>query len=550
MIVEQPVIDQLVVEYATAADVFRLDLSPLDGPDLLAADDVDAFTWTPILAHARSVEITRGIVRDGITLRTEAGRAILELVNDLDPTTNPEVRPNVPLRIRHAAGGLLFTGLLEDVSLEYDKKGNTYTQIVAVDAVRDVANTPRYGAVNPGAEHEHIVERFRRLLTSSPVPWHVAPGLAGPVRETLDYRTFDTVADVDELLDAVDYPGRWEIFGSDVFGLPPHAQTAQTNAFARLDGLTPGRRYTVVAPMLGFGHSSTGATGESDGLHLHVNPSDTPAGDEIATARIDDGPGGPHRLEVAFTAPSASVYVLAYCDYPDYEDIGLFRRPVYLTGFQLVEHTPTYAPNIVHESDLASHLDIAATTGRTAWYVDTAGVLQVAPARPTAPPVPVAHFADDATGTHGYVGAAAGFDTADLVSSVELANHARTFDADAGQWIADDRNLGPWVDHTAAATYGQRRATLETTIVDVDEPAAIGPAELAAATLAAHNTVRLSVRSLRWNAAEDYTLTPDLEVWSVVDVTHRGATRPMRILGISHEITPTRWLTTLTLKEA
>ena len=125
-----------------------------------------------------------------------------------------------------------------------------------------------------------------------------------------------------------------------------------------------------------------------------------------------------------------------------------------------------------------------------------------------------------------------------------------TDDPEAGEWYADDRNLGPWVDHTAAATYGQRRATLETTIVDVDEPAAIGPAELAAATLAAHNTVRLSVRSLRWNAAEDYALTPDLEVWSVVDVTHRGVTRRMRILNVTHDVTPTRWIATLTLKEA
>ena len=548
MIVEHPVIEHLVVEYATASDVFRLDLSPLGGTDLLG-DAGDAFEWTPILAKARHVDIQRGIARDGITLRTEAGRATLELVNDsdLDPGNNLDMRPNVPVRVRHVDGGLIFTGLLEDVSLEYDKRGNTFTQLIAVDAVRDVANTPRYGAVNPGAEYEHITNRFRRLLTSSPVPWNLDAGLPGPVRDGLDFPEFIDPIHADEFLDVVDYPGRWEVRGGDVFGMPANFQTAQTNAFARLTGLTPGRRYTVATHMLGFGVEA-GTTGESDGLRLHLQPGPAP-GDELATVLVGDGPGPPRRVDLTFTATTTEAYVLAYCDFPDYEDIGLFARPVYVTGFRLVEHTPTYAPNIVHESDLASHLDIAATTARTAWYVDPAGTLQVAAPRPVdGPPVPLAHFSDDNLGTHYYVGAHAGFDTADLVSSVELHNHARALED--GSWVADDRNLGPWEDHTAAATYGQRRATLETTIVDVDEPAVIGPAELAALTLAAHNTVRLSVQTLRWNAAEDYQLAPQLEVWSVVDVTHRGITRRMRILTLAHDVTPTRWIITLTLKEA
>lgn len=519
-IIERPVIDHLDVELATVDGVFQLDVSPLDGPDLLAADRGSAYTWTPLLPSATSVTMRRGLARDGVTLKGEVGSLTITLLDAFDPTTNLDVRPNARIRVRDATGHLLFTGLLEDVHVTDSKTGKPVTVLTAVDAVRDVANTPRYGAANPTAEHELIGDRLARLLSSSPVAWRVEDGLPG---RTLDYRPeFTTLAD------AQAEAAQWSAAAARP-GDPPHVEISEgPNEDTRtraLTGLTVGRPYVLELDL---------AVNLSSGTSL-------PAMIFLAGERhlLHRSPRG--RIRIPFTAASTTeTLALQFITYP---------TVVTLYGMVLSEWTPIYACNTVHESDLASHLDIAATTARTAWYVDAAGVLTIAPPRPTPDARAVAHFADDGTGTHGYVGATVAYDTAGLVSSIELQNHARQWDPDVSAWRADDRNLGPWTDPTAFATLGARRAAPETTIADTGLPGAVSPADLARAYLAEHSTAELIVRELRWNAAEDYDLAHKLEVWSLVDVTRRGTTHRMRVITISHEISPERWIITLTLKK-
>lgn len=510
MIHEQPVIDHLDVELATASDVFRLDISPLDGTDLLAADRASAYTWTSIAGPTRSVSIQRGMSKDGVTRRVEVGQAVVELVGALDPTEHPDVRPNARIRVIDSDGRPLFTGRVEDARLDDPKRGQPVTILTAIDAVRDVANTPRYGAANPAAEHETAHARVLRLLASSPVPWSVdARGAITPGEALVEFQPATSEAEALWL-------HRW--LGSGVpleQPVPPYwfASPARIGGNNLSLPIAAGERVILrmqLVCLFGDGRIRIG------GLDF-----DVPENDEL------------HEVAIEFVAP---------VDRPQVVWVDPYQ--FWIAGLRIESPDRVHACNTVHESDLASHLDILANSAGVAWYIDQGGTLRVSPRDPDA--TPVAHFADDDTGTHGYVGAEVSYDTASLASRVEFVNHARQWDADAGEWRADDQRLGPWVDHTAEASLGQRRVELETTIADVG-PLAARPADRARQLLAAHSTAERIVRTLRWNAAEDYDLAHELEVWSLVDVTRRGVTHRMRVVSIAHEITGTRWIITLTL---
>jgi hypothetical protein len=517
------VLEHLGIELAVPTEgVFRLDLSELDGPDELAADATDSYTWTPILPHATAVTIRRGLVRDKAWFSHDVGELVVRVLGEeFDPVENLDVRAGVTVRAVDGEGRPIFTGTIEDADSEHRKPGDgkSSTTLVAVDAVRDVANTPRYGAANPGAEWETTPSRFARLLGSSPVPWRIEDALPG---RPVDYRpTFTTPAQ------ALAEAGHWS--GDGVVSVPGSgparvrfSEGVNGDTLSRtLTGLTPGRPYVLELRL------TVEATG-APGVQVLMD------GQTVNLTQV-----GPAVVRVAFT-PTGTTQPLSLTIY----NTGTVAD---LTGIILAEWNPHYQANIVHESDLASHLNIAGATGRTVWYVDAAGTLVVAPEYPWLDDEPVAHFSDDGTGTHGYVGAVAGFGTADLVTSVELDNHRRAWDEEAGDWRADDQRLGPWIDHTARATYGHRRATVETAVADTGIPWAVSPAELAAAYLEAGSEVSHRVRQLRWNAAEDYSLVHRLETWAVVLVTHRGSTRRYRIVHTDHEISPRRWIVTLTL---
>lgn len=57
------------------------------------------------------------------------------------------------------------------------------------------------------------------------------------------------------------------------------------------------------------------------------------------------------------------------------------------------------------------------------------------------------------------------------------------------------------------------------------------------------------VTRIRWNAQEDPATAAKLEVYSPVNVWRRGVMFPCRVVGMSHEMQPTRWIITLDLIE-
>lgn len=57
------------------------------------------------------------------------------------------------------------------------------------------------------------------------------------------------------------------------------------------------------------------------------------------------------------------------------------------------------------------------------------------------------------------------------------------------------------------------------------------------------------VRSLTWNTAQNPTLAYTLDVGSFITVTFKGTTATYRIVGMSHDITPERWMNTLQVEK-
>jgi hypothetical protein len=61
------------------------------------------------------------------------------------------------------------------------------------------------------------------------------------------------------------------------------------------------------------------------------------------------------------------------------------------------------------------------------------------------------------------------------------------------------------------------------------------------------STPAATIRSLRWNTAQNPTVAARLDIGSIVTVTFKGSTNNYRVTGIEHEATPDNWLMTLQL---
>lgn len=173
MITEGPVLDLIDVEVLAPSDGFVLGRSRLDMDDLGNGDE--ELQWTGYLGVATSARFRRGGKRAGLAVEIQVGTLTIVLLNAGDPEDEPEINPNVPIRVRSKEdGSIMFTGVILDVDVEdrLDKNRglvNSYVTIHAVDAVQAHANTTRYGAIAAGG-YERWEERIRRLSLSSLAP--------------------------------------------------------------------------------------------------------------------------------------------------------------------------------------------------------------------------------------------------------------------------------------------------------------------------------------------------------------------------------------------
>lgn len=172
MISEGPVLPLVRVEILTPTGGFILGRSRLDVDNL--GDGDEELQWADYLAVARVVNIKRGGKRSGIVSTMAVGTLNMTLVNAGDPSDDPAMTPNTPIRLRSVAGVVIYTGVVQDIDLTYELRKetgemNTFVTITAADAVQQHANTPRYGAIAPEG-YERWEARIARLSLSSQAP--------------------------------------------------------------------------------------------------------------------------------------------------------------------------------------------------------------------------------------------------------------------------------------------------------------------------------------------------------------------------------------------
>jgi hypothetical protein len=413
------------------------------------------------------------------------------------------------IRVRQTDGGVLFTGNVSRLGVRSDKRtGSAYISLTGVDAVKTLANTMRYGAANANAEFEPWYRRAERVLQSSPVPFVV------PERPEAGTGTFLHGPDAEAPL--------WDQAWSN--GTGPNGEiiltpSATGNYVRTLTGLTPNSVYNVQLLAVGTGAFSFGgvpATALSGGWT------------EVIFNFISTSTS--HDLTLT-TLPGGSV--------PGLMSLSLYAWP---------ESSPFNAANVVYESNLVNHLDLAANTGNSGWYVDRFGVVRFRENSEV-----IAHFSDvhdqDDPLHVCYTDIDAAFDTAEVVNDLTLSNHARIYDASQSTWRADDKNLGPFVDLASQATWGVVGAKVETSIYSPATGLYAGSAaRLAAQLMAGRSAPAVTISSVTFNGADAEDIATSVDIYSRITVTSGSVTQTCRVISISHDIQPNKWLVTLNLE--
>lgn len=214
------------------------------------------------------------------------------------------------------------------------------------------------------------------------------------------------------------------------------------------------------------------------------------------------------------------------------------------TGIKLLELATDYAVRLretVYESNLANHFDLACNSVGATWFVGKDGVTRF---RLPGAALPVTAIFTDEPGESvlHYVDVAAAYDTRELVNRLDVTNYGIDDDRDN----EENDNLivtsAPSID-----AYGVRSARLDTNLWDrppYDETLA----NRLGAILAASAEPQLLIKSFRWNAQESLAIAEVLDVGQRILVRRRGVDQDSQIVSLSHDITPTRWMVTVTLQ--
>lgn len=505
MIAERPVTEYLRLMANTPAEgVFVLDVSTLDGADTLGAGS--GVTRVDILPHLTGeMEVRRGARPDPVAPTLEVGTLSATVLN----APAGQLHPGQDISLELHDGRPIFTGRVTSASLaEFrDEQGrwHTHTTILAVDAVADLANVTRHGAVPDNAQGAESIEaRVERLLGS--VPGWIVPEVDA-VGESEVSTTPRVVWAASSTAPASEAPN-WTVYGGTI---TPTASELVFNlsstdyAERSIADLVPGRMYAL---QLWSGGFYSGHRFSVDGGLIHQ-------GDEAWLS-----PG------LIFT-PKRNVVTLRVHG----ESFG-YR----LTELRLVEYTsPAYmlaATN--HETDLASYFDKTAASYPTArWWISAANRLRF-----SVYPVGFNYrFTDAPSGDSSdlhYADIERGYSTSDIVTEVSVTRHARQYDPENGSYVADDQ-VTITRDETLAASWGGRASDLETFAASTTDARA-----LAAALIAHLGQPALRPRSLVWNAQENPDALPRLDVFATVLVRRSGVTSYLEIATITHRISARR----------
>lgn len=216
---------------------------------------------------------------------------------------------------------------------------------------------------------------------------------------------------------------------------------------------------------------------------------------------------------------------------PEDDYLDTFDRPIMLG-------------RTVYESSLSNHLTLAANTTGAMWYVDAAGITRYQPRKYD--PAGAVEFTTDGTpsGALSAVAYTPASATDTGFNTITAYNKAVTIDPESGAYqnLETEHDLIPGY----ISLIGKQYAELDTNAEDIDylgwaiewvQPNMFGWGSL--------------LGEIRWNAQQDLTRVPELDLGaSITAEAFTDTADPWSkylVIGVEHTITPTRWITTLTV---
>lgn len=552
-----------------------------------------AIVWSEWTDSVVNIDATRGGKVSDLAHRNEVGTLSVTLRGVNLDTDNPEFVAGQSIRLVHVNGTkrhTIFTGSIREIDVHkvrYASQGMvSLLQLVAVDAVREHNEITRYG-VFPDTGTETLAARLDRLSRSATTPiaqpTEAIPGMLG---RTVYESSLSNHLDL-----ACNTVGAfWYVDGDGVTRVR-HRHLAPTWAEQRrnlatnpvpttVTGWLPapgavtsnGYTYTVLGtaatPYIFSTPSTVGAVaGHVYAFRAKVKAKPAP-GSAFATFSIR-----PHKnTGNVYYVPEGGI-VVHPADNVEREVAFYFKAPVNMTageGFNLsavgggtgtagstmsmrdvlIEDVGTVVPSTPPGKYFAGSTDMGSYVERTRWVGvanASASVLEVpsnvamiTDRREEYPGYP---FPENALHLVNYTGARGSRVT---YTGLDYDNHGAQLDPEnPGSWIADDQ-IFEGMRLPAVARYGLRVGTLP-----ANHPYNPG-VSIGGEILLPYSGDFILAETLLWNAQEDITRVPDLDVGSYIDLPLLGDTsaavwRTYIVGGVRHVITPTRWLIELSL---
>lgn len=195
---------------------------------------------------------------------------------------------------------------------------------------------------------------------------------------------------------------------------------------------------------------------------------------------------------------------------------------------------PQRLRNTTYDGSLASHFDLACNSVGATWHVDAAGVTQILP---PVKELPVSFVFSDEEGSEflEYIDLEPLHATASIVNQVEVTNLGM-----------QESTQQTWTDTSSISKYGVRKESLTVNLSEwMLNP---GLDDLRRKLMAPRAIPRLAINKIVWNAQQDIRAAQRMEIGQRVLIRFRGEEYDAQIAALEHEITPTRWLVTISLR--
>ena len=546
--------------------------------------------WRTWIRDATQIRIKRGFVRRGIGLRTDVGIMTFTILGH-DPMRDARFQIGQTLRaVQHAFGGQdapLFTGTITDVSGTYvlDKQTGELalgTVVTASDAVREHTQTKRYGVRISGSGSEIFEDRIARLEATARTPILVPPKMttAGAYPQRLRSTVYESslANHFDLACNSVGAAWYVDVNGITRFAAPPSSlpvsavfsDKARDGALLYTD-IDAGYDTQSLVNVLDATNHGIGADGLADdeevsisnpvsvGLYgpraedIAVNIGTAPSeviveerrnlwSDPVPTSAISapgifrwtrDNPGTP---SVVVDGPST--YILADKGYPG----GSIARGGDWASQGAVLGAGTYTLSM----DVERRAELPAPS-LWVFVFNTAGTQigdRIVPAKDAGGTRLSWTFTVPAEGATVYTSLQAGTTirqgdwwrlTLPLLERGTVARapfHGDMPSGEVGVYFDSYRWDGP---RGASPSRYVRSRIISPLAQRLDD------------MLAAGDEPQRLIRSVAWNAQQALSAAPSLELAQRVAVEFDGTVQDSRLIGLDHEITPTRWMITARL---